>query len=232
MSDESKDQGEPSSFSSSFLGQIKDKLILSKEKTAAQGRHLTGMPDAARLDRLPPGQHRVDKWPVLDLGVQPDVPKAQWRLTVDGAVENPVQWDWETFMAQPQESFVSDIHCVTTWSRYDNRWEGVAASHVLDLVKPLPSAKHLIFHAYDGYTTNVKLDVFREANVLLAHSWEGAPLSREHGAPVRVIIPRWYFWKSAKWIQRIEVSEVDKPGFWEVRGYNNEGDPWNEDRYS
>lgn len=232
MSDESNSTGGSSTEPSGLLGQIKEKLILSKEKKAAEGRHLTGNPDAARVDRSPPGQYRVDKWPVLDLGIQPDIPKAEWHLTVDGAVENPVRWDWDTFMAQPQQRFVSDIHCVTTWSRYDNRWDGVSAQHILDLVKPLASAKHLIFHSYDGYTTNVTLDAFRADNVLLAHSWEGEPLSREHGAPVRVIMPSWYFWKSAKWVMRIEVSEVDKPGFWEVRGYNNEGDPWKEDRYS
>lgn len=215
-----------------FLGQIKDKLIQSKQRTAEQGRHITGMPDTERVDRLPPGQHEVEKWPVLDLGIQPEIPKEQWQLTIDGAVANPVAWDWSAFMAQPQESFVSDIHCVTTWSRYDNHWEGVSARHILDVVKPTAEAKHLIFHSYDGYTTNVRLDMFAEGDVLLAHSWEGAPLTKEHGAPVRVIMPRWYFWKSAKWVQRIEFSPVDKPGFWEVRGYNNEGDPWKEDRYS
>ncbi|PCJ71514.1 MAG: sulfite oxidase-like oxidoreductase [Rhodobiaceae bacterium] len=215
-----------------LLGQIKEKLILSKEKTAAQGRHLTGASDAMHADRLPPGQRLVEKWPVLDLGIQPDVPKESWQLIVDGAVENPIVWNWDVFSAQPQTSYVSDIHCVTTWSRYDNRWEGVSSAHLLDVVKPTPEAKHLIFHSYDGYTTNVSLDVFRDEDVLLAHSWEGAPLTREHGAPVRVIIPKWYFWKSAKWIQRIEFSAVDQPGFWEVRGYNNEGNPWNEDRYS
>ncbi len=215
-----------------ILGQIKEKLILSKEKTAEQGRHLTGAPDAMRVDRLPPGQRLVEKWPVLDLGIQPDVSKESWQLVVDGAVENPIVWNWEMFAGQPQTSYVSDIHCVTTWSRYDNRWEGVSSAHLLEIVKPKPEAKHLIFHSYDGYTTNVSLDVFRDEDVLLAHSWEGTPLSREHGAPVRVIIPKWYFWKSAKWIQRIEFSAVDQPGFWEVRGYNNEGNPWNEDRYA
>lgn len=228
MSEDDQKSGEPQGL----IGQIKDKLISSKQKTAEQGRHLTGMPDTERADRLPPGQHRVDKWPVLDLGVQPDVPKESWELTVDGAVANPVVWNWDAFMAQPQFSHVSDIHCVTTWSRYDNRWDGVSGQHILDVVKPTAAAKHLIFHSYDGYTTNIRLEMFQDDDVLLAHSWEGAPLTREHGAPVRVIIPKWYFWKSAKWIKRIEFSEVDQPGFWEVRGYNNDGDPWKEDRYS
>ncbi len=228
MGDEQGTSEEPKGI----LGQIKKKLIASKEKTAEQGRHLTGSPDMAQADRLPPGQRLVEKWPVLDLGIQPDVSKDSWKLSVDGAVENPVVWDWEMFAGQPQTSLVSDIHCVTTWSRYDNRWEGVSSAHLLDVVKPKPEAKYLIFHSYDGYTTNVTLEAFRDEEVLLAHSWEGAPLSREHGAPVRIVIPKWYFWKSAKWIQRIEFSAVDQPGFWEVRGYNNEGNPWKEDRYA
>lgn len=225
------DKGTPDE-TKGLLGQIKEKLIASKEKTAEQGRHLTGISDETRADRLPPGQRLVEKWPVLDIGIQPDVSKGSWQLTIDGAVENPIVWDWNSFAGQPQTSYVSDIHCVTTWSRYDNSWEGVSSTHLLDIVKPKPEAKHLIFHSYDGYTTNVTLDVFRDEDVLLAHSWEGASLTREHGAPVRVIIPKWYFWKSAKWIQRIEFSAVDQPGFWEVRGYNNEGNPWNEDRYA
>ncbi len=213
-------------------GRIKDKLIRSKEEWARQGRLITGRPDMGRVNRLPPGQHEVKNWPVLDLGIQPDVPKAEWRLTIDGLVANPVTWDLAAFMAQPQVEEVSDIHCVTSWSRYDNRWAGVSSRHIVDVVKPLPEASHLIFHSYDGYTTNVTLPAFADANVLLAHSWEGSPLTREHGGPVRVIMPDWYFWKSAKWLKRIEVSNADRPGFWEVRGYHNEGDPWKEDRYS
>ena len=141
-------------------------------------------------------------------------------------------WTLEEFMAQPQGEFVSDIHCVTQWSRYDNHWHGVSARHILQLAKPKPEAKHVLFHSYDGYTTNVTREVFQEPNVLLAHSWEGKPIEREHGGPVRVIIPDWYFWKSPKWISRIEFTRDDSPGFWEVRGYHNEGDPWKEERYS
>jgi len=135
-------------------------------------------------------------------------------------------------MALPQTDSVSDIHCVTQWSRYDNHWQGVSAQTLLDLVKPKPEARHVLFTSYDGYTTNVKLSVFAEANVLLAHSWEGKPIAREHGGPVRVVIPDWYFWKSAKWVTRIELVAEDQPGFWEIRGYHNEGDPWKEERYS
>jgi DMSO/TMAO reductase YedYZ molybdopterin-dependent catalytic subunit len=169
---------------------------------------------------------------VLDLGVQPNIQIERWKLHVGGRVENPIAWSWAEFMAEPQEDFLSDIHCVTQWSRYDNHWQGVSARHVLDLVKPKADAKHLIFHSYDGYTTNVKRSVFEEPNVLLAHSWEGKPVSREHGGPLRVIIPDWYLWKSAKWVSRIEFVAEDQPGFWELRGYHNEADPWKEERYS
>ena len=224
MADSTDDDG-------SLLGQIKDKLIQSKQKTASDGKHLTGNPDALREQRLPPGQHLVEKWPVLDIGMKPTISREDWELVIDGAVAQPVRWSFEDFMAQPQEQFISDIHCVTTWSRYDNQWDGVSGQHILDLVKPLPEARHVIFHSYDGYTTNIKIDVMAEPNVLFAHSWEGQPLTVEHGAPVRAIVPSWYFWKSAKWIKRIEFSPVDQPGFWEQRGYHNEADPWKEERY-
>lgn len=216
----------------SLIGQIKDKLVRSKQEWAKEGRLLTGRPDLGHANRLPPGQKEVKNWPVLDLGVQPDLRAEAWRLQIGGLVENPITWTLAEYMAQPQEEFVSDIHCVTQWSRYDNHWRGVSARHIIDLVRPLAAAKHVLFHSYDGYTTNVRRDVFEEPNVLLAHSWEGKPIPREHGGPVRVIIPDWYFWKSPKWVSRIEFVEHDRPGFWEVRGYHNEGDPWKEERYS
>jgi DMSO/TMAO reductase YedYZ molybdopterin-dependent catalytic subunit len=212
-------------------GQIKEKLIQSKRKWAAEGRLLTGR-NGLPADRLPPGQHVVTNWPVLDLGIQPDVKKADWSLTVDGLVAQPLKWSWDDFAAQPAFEDVSDIHCVTSWSRYDNHWAGVSAAYLLAMAQPAATARHVVFHSYDGYTTNVRLDHFAAEDVLLAHSWQGQPISREHGGPVRVIMPRYYFWKSAKWVQRIEFCAEDKPGFWEVRGYHNEGDPWTEDRYS
>jgi DMSO/TMAO reductase YedYZ molybdopterin-dependent catalytic subunit len=214
-----------------LLGRIKDKLIKSKEEWAKEGRLLTGRPDQGHVNRLPPGQKEVKNWPVLDLGVQPDVKPENWRLRITGLVQVPMVWTLEEFMALPQEDFVSDMHCVTQWSRYDNHWRGVSIKTLLDIVKPKDEAKHVIFHAYDGYTTNVSMKHFSEPNSLLAHSWEGQPIPREHGGPVRVMIPDWYLWKSAKWVNRIEFSAVDKPGFWEVRGYHNEGDPWKEERY-
>lgn len=216
---------------SGFNDGLRDKLVAVKKAWARAGRLLTGMPDEAHAKRLPPGQRLVTNWPVLDLGIQPDVTRAEWQLTVDGAVINPITWGWEDFVAQPAFEDVSDIHCVTQWSRYDNRWLGVSSQHLLSVVQPLPKARHVVLHGYDGYATNVRLDHFADADCLLAHSHDGAPITREHGGPVRMIIPRYYLWKSAKWLKRIEFSVGDKPGFWETRGYHNEGDPWVEERY-
>ena len=142
-----------------LIGQIRDKLIRSKEKWAEEGRLLTGMPDAEHCHRLPPGQREVKNWPVLDLGAQPDVKPENWRLQMTGAADNPVALTLPQFLALPQAEIVSDIHCVTAWSRFDNRWRGVSGRTLLELVKPKPEARYVLFHAYDGYTANVKLDV-------------------------------------------------------------------------
>jgi DMSO/TMAO reductase YedYZ molybdopterin-dependent catalytic subunit len=213
-----------------LTGKRKDKLIDSKQRWAADGRLLTGK-TAAPGDRLPPGQRRVETWPVLDLGVQPEIPLHAWRLFVDGEVENPITLKWDGFTQLPKVTLTTDIHCVTAWSRYDNVWEGVSARTLIELVKPKAEAQHVIFHSYDTYTTNVPLADFAGDDVLLASTWNGQPIGREHGGPLRVVIPKLYFWKSAKWIKRIEFSALDKPGFWEVRGYHNYGDPWREQRY-
>lgn len=210
---------------------FKDKLVATKQAWARAGRLLTGKVGDPETDRLPPGQRLVENWPVLDLGIQPDVPKGDWQLTIDGSVDNPVTWDWNAFLAQPQVEDVSDIHCVTQWSRYDNRWNGVSTSHLVELVRPRPETTDVLLHSYDGYTTNVTLAAFTEEDCLIAHSHNGVPLTREHGGPARLIIPRYYFWKSAKWVKRIEFAAADRPGFWEVRGYHNVGDPWAEQRY-
>jgi DMSO/TMAO reductase YedYZ molybdopterin-dependent catalytic subunit len=212
--------------------EINEKLVKSKQKWAAEGRLLTGRTSRPEEERLPPGQRLVTNWPVLDLGIQPAISQTDWTLTIDGLVAQPLSWDWGTFMAQPQFEDVSDIHCVTQWSRYDNRWQGVSTRHVCALADVLSEANHVILHGYDGYTTNVRLDHFTDDDCLIAHSHDGMPLARDHGGPARLIIPKWYLWKSAKWIKRIEFVSHDKPGFWEVRGYHNEGDPWKEERYS
>ncbi|MDQ0472259.1 sulfite oxidase-like oxidoreductase [Labrys wisconsinensis] len=208
------------------------KLTTTKQRWAREGRFLTGRIARPETERLPPGQHLVRDWPVLDLGLHPRVQREHWRLDVDGAVEHPVSWDWAAVEAQPQRREVSDIHCVTTWSRYDNAWDGLATRDLLDIVMPRPEARFVVLHSHDGYTTNLALEDFAAEDAILAHSWQGKPLTSEHGGPLRLVVPHLYFWKSAKWLQRIAFTGEDHPGFWEVRGYHNRGDPWTEERYS
>ncbi|SFR82243.1 sulfite oxidase-like oxidoreductase [Sphingomonas jatrophae] len=208
------------------------KLTRTKQKWAQEGRFLAQAPVRAAGERLPPGQHLVKNWPVLDLGRQPDVSHERWRLKIGGMVERPVTLDWAGLMALPQVKSRSDIHCVTSWSRYDNDWAGVSTRTLLDLVGPRDEATHALLHGYDGYTTNVPLADFAAEDALLAHGWQGRPLTREHGGPARLVIPHLYFWKSAKWISAIELLGADRPGFWEVNGYHMRGDPWAEERYS
>ncbi len=208
------------------------KLTRTKEKWAHEGRFLTGRIARPEDQRLPPGQHLTKDWPVLDLGVMPPVSRERWRLDVYGAIENPVFWTFTEFSAQKQAQFTSDIHCVTTWSRYDNEWEGLATRELLAACQPRDDARFVVLHSYDGYTTNLALEDFAAEDALLAHSWSGQPLTEEHGGPVRLVVPHLYFWKSAKWLQAIEFLTDDAPGFWEVRGYHNRGDPWAEQRYS
>ncbi|MGY3239224.1 MULTISPECIES: sulfite oxidase-like oxidoreductase [unclassified Bradyrhizobium] len=208
------------------------KLTRTKEKWARQGRFLTGRITRPEDQRLPPGQHLTKDWPVLDLGVLPPVSRERWRLDVYGAIEQPLFWTFAEFAEQKQDHFTSDIHCVTTWSRYDNEWEGLATRELLATCRPRDDARFVVLHCYDGYTTNLALEDFAAEDALLAHSWSGQKLSDEHGGPVRLVVPHLYFWKSAKWLQAIEFVTDDAPGFWEVRGYHNRGDPWAEQRYS
>jgi DMSO/TMAO reductase YedYZ molybdopterin-dependent catalytic subunit len=211
--------------------EINDKLILTKEKWARDGRGLTGTPSAPNQDRRPPGQHVTKDFPVLDLGVQPNLTQKDWSLSVAGQVANPLKWDWATLAIQPQLMYGNDIHCVTTWSRYDNSWVGVPMRALLAAAKPLASANYLMIKGFDGYATNIPLaDVDRD-DVFLAHTWQDKPLSREHGGPVRLVVPHLYFWKSAKWIRHITFMDRDQPGYWEARGYHMRGDPWKEERY-
>ena len=208
------------------------KLTATKQRWAQEGRFLTGRTARPDTERLPPGQHLVKDWPVLDLGTQPAIPLHRWSLRVFGLVEDAVTWDWAAFQSLPQTRAVSDIHCVTTWSRYGNAWDGVATAAVLDLVRPKPEAGFVVLHSYDGYATNVPIEDFAVPDAILAHRWEDKPLTVAHGGPVRLVIPHLYFWKSAKWLQRIEFVAADRPGFWERNGYHRRGDPWAEQRYS
>ncbi|MBL8630042.1 MAG: sulfite oxidase-like oxidoreductase [Rhodospirillaceae bacterium] len=214
-----------------LVGQIKEKLIRTKEQWAKDGRALTGQVARPEQERLPPGQRLTQDFPVLDLGVQPNLSTADWSLSVGGQVKNQVKWSWADFMAQTQQEFMNDIHCVTTWSRYDNTWVGVPMKTLLAAVEPKPEAKFLMVKSFDGYSTNVPLaDVDRD-DVFLGHTWSGKALTRDHGGPVRLVIPHLYFWKSAKWIRHITFMDKDQPGYWEARGYHMRGDPWPEERY-
>lgn len=208
------------------------KRIEAKQRTAQAGRFLDNTSRPEKPQRLPPGQKIVENWPILDLGVQPAIDTKDWRLIIDGAVTRQQIWTWQDFLDQPQTAMTSDIHCVTSWSRYDNRWGGVSSRHIIDHVQPPSQARHVIAHSYDTYTTNIRMEDFCAPGVLLAASWQGKPIPREHGGPLRLIIPHLYFWKSAKWIKRLEFTTDDQRGFWEERGYHNRADPWAEERYS
>ncbi len=206
-------------------------IIERKERFA---RKMAGKarPTVRSHDRLPPGQHLTAGFPVLDLGIQPEIPLSEWRLNVGGLVENPRSFTWEEFNALQQFEDVSDFHCVTTWSKYDVHWSGVAFFTLADIVRPRAAAKHVIFTGYDDYTTNVRIEDVMDDDALVASKYDGKPLAREHGGPVRIVIPKLYAWKSAKFVRLIEFSAEDKPGFWETRGYSNTADPWTEDRFS
>lgn len=184
--------------------------------------------------RLPAGQRLVTGWPVLHEGPVPAFDPATWRLRVWGAVERPLELTWAELLDLGSHEVTRDLHCVTTWSRYDNRWQGVSVGKVLAQARPLPSAVHVMAHSYDaiGYTTNLDLaDLDRPDNLIATHH-DGAPLTPEHGGPVRLVVHHLYAWKSAKWLSGLELLDRVERGFWEVRGYHVRGDPWAEERYS
>ena len=182
--------------------------------------------------RLPPGQVRTEKWPVLHYGSVPRVDLARWDFRVFGEVERPQRWTWDEFKALTRVRVQSDIHCVTRWSRFDNLWEGVSIREVLQRAGRKPGAAFAVAHAEQGFTANLPLKELDQDDVLLADKHDGADLTPEHGWPLRLVVPRRYFWKSAKWIRAIELLPADRPGFWEQNGYHNEADPWREERFS
>jgi DMSO/TMAO reductase YedYZ molybdopterin-dependent catalytic subunit len=181
--------------------------------------------------RLPPGQYLTEKWPVLHAGSVPEADLASWDLAVWGEVENPVRLSWDEFDRLPKTQVTEDIHCVTRWSRFDATFEGVHWRELEKLVSPRPSARYVVAHAEQGFTSNVPLASLQDPQALLATHADGEPLTPEHGWPLRLVIPGKYFWKSAKWLRGIELSSVDKPGFWERYGYHNDADPFKEERY-
>ncbi len=182
--------------------------------------------------RLPPGQYLTEKWPVLHAGSVPDTDLATWDFRVFGEVENPIILSWEEFTALPKAENVQDIHCVTRWSRFDTRFGGVHWRELAELVHPKPSARYVIAHAEQGFTANVPLQFLEHEDALLATDADGEPLAPDHGWPLRLVIPRKYFWKSAKWLRGLELRSTDQPGFWERYGYHNDADPWREERFS
>jgi len=189
-------------------------------------------PDTQRENRIPPGQSRTRKWPVLDAFGTPQIPLDRWQLRVFGLVERPYALTLDEFRTLPRVKVFADFHCVTAWSRLGNLWEGVSTRELLDRAGVLPAAKFVVCHAYDnGWTTNLPLSEFLADDALLADTHDGEPISADHGGPVRGMIPRLYAWKSAKWIAAIELVAEDRPGYWEQGGYHLLGDPWREQRF-
>ena len=182
-------------------------------------------------ERLPPGQVETRKWPVLHYGLVPKIDAGAWKLRVWGEVEAPFEIAWPEFQALPRTTVRCDIHCVTQWSRYDNTFDGVAASDLLRRARPRVTAKYALVHAAPAYTTNLPLEDLDRPGSLIALAWNGEPLAAEHGGPARLLVPHRYFWKSAKWVTGIQLLQEDYPGFWEQNGYHMLGDPWREQRY-
>lgn len=197
-----------------------------------QGDGVIVSPDTRRENRMPPGQTRTRKWPVLDAHGAPPLELADWRLEIAGLVDSPGSFTLEEFQKLPRVRVFSDFHCVTTWSRLGNLWEGVSTRELLSRAQPGPQARFVLVHGYDyGWTTNLPLDEFAAADALVADTHDGEPISPEHGGPVRLIVPRLYAWKSAKWIRKIELIDQDQAGYWEQGGYHMHGDPWKEERF-
>ncbi|WP_338924030.1 sulfite oxidase-like oxidoreductase (plasmid) [Pseudomonas silesiensis] len=208
------------------------KLTRTKIGFAEQGRFLTGTTSSPEEDRLPPGQSWVKGFPTLDLGIKPEISTREWTLQIFGAVDAPAIITWDNLVGNlPQVETVVDIHCVTAWSHQDCVWQGVRTADVLTLAKPDPKAKFVLVHCADGYSTNLSLEDFLADDCLIAHTMRGERLELDHGAPARLVIPHLYFWKSAKWVTKIEVLLEDEPGYWELRNYHNRGNPWEEERY-
>jgi DMSO/TMAO reductase YedYZ molybdopterin-dependent catalytic subunit len=193
-------------------------------------RGFQGRPRKPELEgRLPPGQYATEDFPVLSAGPTPRTLLEQWDLRLVGAIDSPQRWTWEELLALPRETFTVDIHCVTKWSKFDTEWEGVSLDTLLDGVEH--NASFLIAHCDGGYTTNLPIEDVSDGKAWIAFGYDGEMLVPEHGGPARLLIPHLYFWKSAKWIRRLELLTIDQPGFWEELGYHNYGDPWQEQRY-
>ena len=217
-----------------LLGSLTGCLSQGKTSVGPPASSIPGViysPDTLREQRLPPGQHEVTDWPVLQAGAVPHIGPETWTLRLFGLVPAEVNLSFADFSGLPQVEVYSDIHCVTHWSRLGNLWKGVGARQFIDIAHPQAQTKYVIVHAAGGFTSNIPLSEFAQDDVLLAVSNDSQPLIADHGAPVRLVVPRLYFWKSAKWVTGLEFTAEDHPGFWERAGYNNHGDPWTEERF-
>ena len=181
--------------------------------------------------RLPPGQSLTQKFPVLHYGPVPSFDPARWDLRIWGEVESEKKFSWEEFQRLPHTTVKMDIHCVTRWSKLDTTWTGIPWRDFIRHIEILPNATHVLVHCEQGFTTNVALDVLDDDDTMLAYAYNGQPLEPDHGYPLRLLVPKKYFWKSAKWLRGLEFMAGDRPGFWEQNGYHMEGDPWREERF-
>ena len=200
-------------------------------RTPRPAREISQQLPQEERSRAPSGQFLTDKFPVMTYAPAPSIDLADWRLRVFGLVEREHAWTWDQLLALPQVAVDADFHCVTQWSHLDNAWEGVPFREVMRHVKPLAQARYVMVHCHGGYTANLPLSAAMEDDVLFAHHHDGEPLSADHGAPLRLVVPRRYGWKSAKWVSGLELMEEDRAGFWELRGYHMGGDPWKEERF-
>ena len=192
----------------------------------------SGREENVNSDRIPPGQRLTDKFPVLHYGSIPQFDRATWDLKVFGLVEEPLTLSYDQLLELPATRIVADIHCVTTWSKLDTIWEGVLFRELMDFVEVDSEARFVMVHCEQGFTTSVPLEALMDDDVLLAYRYDDQSLTPEHGYPLRLVVPKKYFWKSAKWVRGLELMAQDHLGFWEVRGYHNNADPWKEERYS
>jgi DMSO/TMAO reductase YedYZ molybdopterin-dependent catalytic subunit len=181
--------------------------------------------------RVPPGQYLTEGFPVLTVGPNPDFDLSRWDFKLYGEVEDEFQLSWDELQALPQTEVKTDIHCVTRWSKLDTAWRGVRVRDLLEKARVRPEGKFVMAYSDGGYTTNLPLDAVMDDDVLVAHTYDGKPLEPDHGGPLRLLVPKRYFWKSAKFLRRIEVMSEDRMGFWELNGYHNDADPWKEQRH-
>lgn len=219
---------------SDFKKKMKSEDPLTEEKIneILSNKNIIISEDTKRENRIPPGQHEVKSWPVLHAGPVQNIDTSKWKFRIFGLVEEEKELNYDEFMSLPKTKVFSDIHCVTTWSKLNNLWEGISSSAIKKLVNILPEARYVMVHASGNFTTNLSIEDFFEPDVLFAIKHNENPITSNHGAPIRLVVPKLYFWKSAKWVTGVEFIAEDRPGFWESNGYHMHGDPWNEERYS